>query len=133
MKRGVVVLALVLAALSGAGRAAAAIQVAITSPIDGAHSLSSVVNVDVSASADSGIYSVQLYVDDRPYGMPDPTQVGLCQYEIPWDTSGFSPGDHTLSALATDWSGAATTLLSSATPVNVGPPYPTIAITSPAR
>jgi hypothetical protein len=132
VKRRVVILALVLAALVAAGPAAAAIQVAITSPVDGAHSLSGVVNVDVNASADNGIYSVQLYVDGQPYGMPDTVQIALYQYEIPWDTSGVSQGNHVLSAIATDWSGASTTLMSSTVTVDVGPAYPSIVLTSPA-
>lgn len=131
MKRVVVVLTFVLAALIGAGHAAAAIQVAITSPVDGAHSLSGVVNVDVNASADSGIFSVQLYVDGQPYGVPDTLPIGLYQYQIPWDTNGVTQGYHVLSAIATDWSGATTTLMSSAVTVDVGPAYPSITLTSP--
>jgi hypothetical protein len=131
VKRSLVVLGLVLVALVGAGGAAAAIQATVTSPVDGAHSLSGVVNVDVTASADSGVYSVQLYVDGRPYGIPDTTQIGLYQYEIPWDTRAVSQGDHTLSALATDWSGAASTLMSPAITVDVGPAYPSIRLTAP--
>jgi hypothetical protein len=119
------------AALVGAGRGLAAIQVAITSPADGAHSLSGVVGVAVSASADQGIYSVQLYVDGQPSGVPDTTPVGLYQYAIPWDTSGVTQGTHALSVLATDWSGASTTLVSAPVTVDVGPAYPTIQLTAP--
>jgi hypothetical protein len=132
MKRTLVTLALVVVALAGAGRASAAIQAAITSPVDGAHSLSGVVNVDVTASADSGVYSVQLYVDGQPYGLPDTTPVGQYQYQLPWDTNGLPQGDHTLSVQATDWSGAATTLMSTPITVDVGPAYPTISLVAPA-
>jgi hypothetical protein len=120
------------AALIGAGRGLAAIQVAITSPADGAHSLSGVVDVAVSASADQGIYSVQLYVDGQPYGLPNTTPVSPYQYVIPWNTSGVAQGTHALSVLATDWSGASNTLVSAPVAVDVGPAYPTIQITSPA-
>ena len=131
MKRSLILLGLAVVALTGPGRAAAAIQTAVTSPSDGAHSLSGIVNVDVTASADSGVYSVQLYVDGRPYGIPDTTQIGLYQYEIPWDSSGVAQGDHTLSALATEWSGASSTLMSSPITVDVGPAYPSIRLTAP--
>ena len=130
-RRFFLVLLAITALLVGAGQAGAAIQVGITSPADGAHSLGGIVPVDVTASADSGIYSVQLYVDGNPYGMPDTTPIGLYQYEIPWDTSSVAQGDHVLSVVATDWSGASTTLMSSPVRVDVGPAYPTIALTSP--
>jgi Bacterial Ig domain/Polysaccharide deacetylase len=131
-RRFLLLLVAVAAVLVGAGQARAAIQVSITSPAAGAHSLAGVVPVDVTASADSGIYSVQLYVDGNPYGMPDTTPLGPYQYEIPWNTGGVPQGDHLLSVVATDWSGAKTTLMSSAVQVDVGPAYPTIALTSPA-
>jgi Big-like domain-containing protein/polysaccharide deacetylase len=133
MRRGLLLLAVAIAAvLAAAGQAQAAFQVGITSPVDGSHSLGGVVPVDVTASADIGIYSVQLYVDGTPYGMPDTTPIGLYQYEIPWDTSSVPQGDHLLSVVATDWSGASTTLMSSSVRVDVGPAYPTITLTSPS-
>jgi Bacterial Ig domain/Polysaccharide deacetylase len=130
-RRFLLLLVAVAAVLVGAGQARAAIQASITSPAAGAHSLGGVVPVDVTASADSGISSVQLYVDGNPYGMPDTTQIGLYQYEILWDTSGVAQGNHVLSVVATDWSGASTTLMSSAVQVDVGPAYPTVALISP--
>jgi Bacterial Ig domain/Polysaccharide deacetylase len=123
-------------ALAGAAAlaspAGAAIDVSIGSPPDGAHSLSGVVPVSVTASADQGIFAVQLYVDGQPSGIPDETTVGPYQYSIPWDTSTVSVGTHTLSVLATDWSSASATLMSATITVDVGPAYPTIALTSPA-
>ncbi len=117
--------------LIGAGQAGAAIQVSISSPADGAHSLQGVVQVAVTASADSGIYSVSLDVDGQPYGIADTVPVSPYQYVIPWDTSTVPPGDHTLTVLATDWSTGFVPQLSGPVQVDVGPPYPTVQLTWP--
>lgn len=103
MRRGIVCLALLIG-LVGAAPAYSAIEVAITSPAGGAHSLSGVVPVLVTASADNGIYAVQLNVDGAAYGAPDTEQVGQYRYEIDWNTSGLPAGDHTLTVTAYDWS-----------------------------
>ena len=117
--------------LIGAGQAAAAIQVSISSPNDGAHSLQDTVQVAVTASGDSGIYAVWLYVDGLPYGVANTTPVSPYQYVIPWDTSTVPPGDHTLTVLATDWSLGLVTEMSGPVDVDVGPAYPTVQLTSP--
>ncbi|HEY1370151.1 MAG TPA: Ig-like domain-containing protein [Gaiellaceae bacterium] len=133
MKRLALLIAVAAAcALVGVGRAAAAIQVSITSPADGAHSLKGVVQVNATASADNGIYSVQLYVDGNATGVADTTPVGQYQYTIPWDVSGVSPGDHTLAVEATDWSGTFAKQMSDPIHVDVGPDYPTVHLTAPA-
>ena len=67
MKKLLALLTIVVAGIAAAP-AAAAIEVAITNPENGAHSLGGVVNVEVTASANSGIYSVLLNVDGQPYG-----------------------------------------------------------------
>ena len=123
----------VLVANIAAPAAGAAINVGITSPQPGAHSLAGVVPVLVNASADQGIYSVQLEVDGVPYGIPDTTPVGPYQYEIDWDTSGESVGNHTLAVLVTDWSqlGGGVQQASDPVTVDVGPTYPTISLTVP--
>jgi len=117
------------------GRAASVstIQVSITSPAAGAHSLSGIVPVLISASAGAGIYSVQLLVDGLPIGSPVTTAVGPYQYEIDWNTAGVSIGSHVLTAVATDWSQPGGGLQQASAPVtvDVGPPYPQIALTSP--
>ncbi len=109
------------------------IEVSITSPVDGAHSLSGIVPIFVSASADAGIYSVQLVVDGLPIGAPVTTAAGPYEYEIPWDTSGVSVGTHVLTAVATDWSqpGGGVQQASAPVTVDVGPPYPTVTLTAP--
>ncbi len=120
-------------AVVAAPTAGAAISVGITSPADGSHSLSGVVPVRVSASADFGIYGVQLMVDGQPYGPVATTSVAPYEYEIGWDTSSVAPGTHTLAADAIDWSqlGGGTHMLSSPITVDVGPAYPTISLTNP--
>ena len=117
--------------LIGAGQAAAAIQVSISSPNDGAHSLQDTVQVAVTASGDSGVYAVWLYVDGLPYGVANTTPVSPYQYVIPWDTSTVPQGDHTLTALAIDWSTLFVPQLSEPVRVDVGPAYPTVQLTSP--
>lgn len=117
--------------LIGAAPAAAAIQVSITSPTDGAHSLQGVVPVAVTASADDGIYSVWLFVDGQPWGIANSLPVSQYQYVIPWDTSTLPQGDHTLTVLATDWSLGLLTQMSGPVHVDVGPAYPTVQLTSP--
>lgn len=84
MRRVLVLLALGLAAF-GAAPAGAAIQVSILSPMDGAQSLAGVVPVQISASAASGVYGVQLNVDGQAYPNAatwDSTPIGQYQYEI---------------------------------------------------
>jgi len=132
MRKLALIVGLVLAAILAPG-AGAGIDVAITAPVAGAHSLSGVVPVMISASADAGIYSVQLEVDGVPYGIPDSSPIGPYQYEIDWDTGGITPGDHTLTVLATDWSqiGGGARLASGSVTVDVGPPYPTVSLTAP--
>jgi Bacterial Ig domain/Polysaccharide deacetylase len=123
----------VVVAVIVAPAAGAAIDVGITSPQTGAHSLSGVVSVLVNASADQGIYSVQLEVDGVPFGIPDTTPVGPYQYEVDWDTSGVTVGNHTLSVLATDWSqiGGGVQQASDPVTVDVGPAYPTLSLIVP--
>ena len=90
-------------AVVAAPAAGAAISVGITSPADGSHSLSGIVPVRVSASADFGIYGVQLYVDGQPYG-PVPR---LRSRRTSTRSVGYLDGrarQHTLAADAIDWS-----------------------------
>ena len=96
-----------------------------------APTLSGVVTVAANASSDQGILSVQLLVDGNLTGLPVSTPVSPYQYELPWDTSGVAPGTHTLAILAVDWSGNAVATQSGSISVDVGPPYPTISLTSP--
>src|SRR6185295_7860537 len=87
MKRLTVLLAAIAACVLTAP-AYGAVQVAITSPESGAHSLAGVVPVTVTASADMGVYAVQLNVDGVAGSGWTTATTGLYQYEIDWDTSG---------------------------------------------
>src|SRR5262249_54174815 len=112
-----------------------AVEVAITSPGPGAHSLSGVVPVTITASADMGVYAVQLNVDGVASGTWTTATTGLYQYEIDWDTTGVSTGSHTLTATALDWSQPFPLgVLQDSAPitVDIGPPYPMIALSSPS-
>jgi hypothetical protein len=119
----------------GVGQARAAIEVSILSPAAGVHvgDVGVVVPVRIDASADQGIFGVQLLVDGQPYGAFDSTPVDLYRYQVDWNTVGLAVGTHTLAVTATDWSsiGGGAQLTSSPVTVDVGPSYPTIALTSP--
>ena len=123
----------VLVAVVAAPAAGAAIQASISSPADGAHSLSGVVPVTIDASADAGIYSVQLEVNGQLYGLPDTTTSAPFQYQINWDATGLAAGNYTLTAVATDWSqiGGGIQQASDPITVDVGPAYPTVSLTVP--
>ncbi|HZQ80520.1 MAG TPA: Ig-like domain-containing protein [Gaiellaceae bacterium] len=109
------------------------VEVSIASPVDGAHSLSGVVPVTVDASSDVGIYSVQLQVDGKYYGVPDLVPSPPFVYTISVDTSTLAQGTHTITAVATDWSqiGGGQRWASDPITVDVGPAYPTISLTAP--
>jgi hypothetical protein len=134
MRRVLAVLFLAAAMGAAARPASAAIEVAITKPEAGAHSLDGLVNVEVTASADAGIYAVQLNVDGKPYGDLVTTPVSAYRYVVPWNTNGLAFGTHTLTVTAMDWSqpfpaGAVRT--TDPLSVDVGPAYPTIALSAP--
>jgi hypothetical protein len=119
----------------GVGQARAAIEVSILVPATGAHvgDVGAIVPVRIDASADQGIFGVQLLVDGQPYGGFDSSPVDLYRYQVDWNTAGLAVGAHTLAVTATDWSsiGGGVQLTSSPVTVDVGPSYPTIALTAP--
>jgi hypothetical protein len=133
MKRLVVLLALV-AVVWVPPAAAINVEVAITSPGAGTHSLAGNVPVIINASSDVGIYGVQLQVDHKYYGVINMVPFAPYTYEIDVNASALTVGDHTLTAIATDWSqlGGGHKWASDDVTVDVGPAYPTIAITAPA-
>jgi hypothetical protein len=130
MRRAFALRTLVVAGIAAAP-AADAIEVAITKPENGAHSLAGVVEVGVNASADSGIYAVQLNDDGQPSGDWVTAPVSAYNYELDWSTSGVPVGEHTLSVTAMDWSKNfpdGTLQTSDPIMVDVGPAYPTISL-----
>jgi glucose/arabinose dehydrogenase/chitodextrinase len=94
------------------GATSAAPQVLIDFPANGAQ-ISNIVNVTADATDDTGVASVQFYVDGIATGAPDPTD----PYALAWDTRTVNNGAHTLTALATDIDGHST--LSAPVAVNV--------------
>ena len=94
------------------GTASDAPQVLIDFPANGAQ-VSNIVNVTADATDDTGVASVQFYVDGVATGAPDTTD----PYALAWDTRTVSNGAHTLTALATDVDGHST--LSAPVTVNV--------------
>ena len=94
------------------GPAVGSPQVLIDFPASGAQ-VGGIVNVTADASDDTGVASVQFYVDGVATGSPDTTD----PYALAWDTRTVSNGAHTLTALATDVDGHTT--LSAPVTVNV--------------
>ncbi|HEV8459879.1 MAG TPA: Ig-like domain-containing protein [Gaiellaceae bacterium] len=134
MKRLVVLLGLVAAAICTPQALAVTMQVSVTSPASGAHSLSGVVPVIINASSDVGVYGVQLQIDHKYYGVINTVPFAQYTYEIDVDASTIANGDHTLTAIATDWSklGGGAKWASRDVTVDFGPAYPTISMTAPA-
>ena len=94
------------------GTTAGSPQVSID-PINGPQ-VSGIVNVTATATDDTGVASVQFYVD----GFPPPGSLDTtAPYALAWDTRTASNGAHTLTALATDVDGHTT--LSAPVTVNV--------------
>ncbi|VIO79406.1 Exoglucanase B [Bradyrhizobium ivorense] len=87
-------------------------QVLIDFPANGAQ-VGGIVNVTADATDDTGIASVQFYVDNVAMGPPDTAD----PYALAWDTRATSNGAHTLTALATDIDGHST--MSAPVSVNV--------------
>ncbi len=117
-----------------AAPAAGAIEVAITNPENGAHSLGGVVKVNVTASASSGIYGVRLNVDGEPNGEWVTKPSAQYSYELEWPTDALAFGEHTLSVTAMDWSQPFPSEMVQTTDpitVDVGPAYPKISLTNP--
>jgi hypothetical protein len=74
-----------------------------------------------------GVAGVQFRLDGAPLGAEDTT----APYSVPWDTTGAAAGTHTLTAVARDAAGNATTSAPVSVTVSDHTP-PTVAITSPA-
>jgi Bacterial Ig domain len=133
MKRLVVLLVLFAAAFGPPSAGAVTLKVSITTPAGGAHSLAGTVPVIINASSDVGVFGVQLQIDHKYYGVINTVPFAQYTYEIDVDASTIANGDHTLTAIATDWSklGGGTKWASRDVTVDFGPAYPTIGITAP--
>ena len=92
--------------------------VSITNPAS-AQTVSGTVPVAATASDDTGVASVQFFLDGTALGSP----VTAAPYAVQWDTATAPNGTHTLSAQATDTSGNVGTSQSvSVTVQNPAPP-----------
>ena len=93
--------------------------VSITSPTASAIVLGTI-NVTANAADNVAVASVQLKVDGNNVGSPDTS----APYSLPWDTLTTANGSHTLTVVATDGAGNATTSAQVAVTVN-NPPVDT--------
>jgi len=97
--------------------------VSITAPFN-TQIVAGTVTVSANASDNAGVVGVQFKLDGNNLGNEDTTP----PYSISWNTTGFSPGTHTLTAVARDAVNSTTS-----TPINVGVDNtaPTVSVTAP--
>jgi len=116
--------------LSGASNQATAVvtssdvtppSVSITAPTAGA-TVSSTITLTASASDNVGVTSVQFMLDGNALGAP----LTAAPYSEPWDTSTVTNGGHTLTAVARDAAGNATTSSPIGITVNNTTPPPSV-------
>jgi hypothetical protein len=74
--------------------------VSITAPLDGA-TVTGTTTLSASASDNVGVAGVQFLLDGSKLG----SQISSSPYIMQWNTATASPGPHTISATATDFSG----------------------------
>jgi hypothetical protein len=106
----------------------AAPTVTITSPTVGA-TVANSVSVTANASSSLAIASVQFMVDGTNLG----PALTAAPYTYSWDTTKINNGSHTLTAVATDTLGQATTSAGVTVTVSNVIPAPTVSITSPTN
>jgi glucose/arabinose dehydrogenase/PKD repeat protein len=85
------------------GTAAGSPDVVVNAPADGSEVIG-IVNVMAEATDDTGVASVQFYVDGIATGLPDTTG----PYALAWDSRTVSNGEHVLTARVTDLDGNST-------------------------
>lgn len=104
--------------------------VSISSPAAGA-SLSGTTSVDITASDNVGVTSVQLKIDSASFGAP----LTAAPYVVAVNTNSLSNGNHILTATASDAAGNVGTSASVTVKVNntTSNPTPTVALLSPAN
>jgi uncharacterized delta-60 repeat protein len=94
-------------------------SVSISAPVAGA-TVSGLETVSAVASDNAGVAGVQFKLDGANLGAEDAT----APYSFPWDTTTFTNGSHTLTAVARDAAGNATTSAAVAVNVSNAPPPP---------
>lgn len=102
-------------------------SVSVTAPMSGA-SLSGIVTISASASDNVGVASVQFQLDGANLGTP----VTAAPYTYSWDTGTTTPGNHTLTAIASDATGNITTS-SGVTITVLDVSAPSVSVTAPAN
>lgn len=105
--------------------------VSISEPADGA-TVSGTVAIAATASDDVGVSQVVFYVDGSQIGSDE-----TAPYEISWDTTASTDGEHVLTATAFDAAGNTGNAAAVAVTVNNAPPpadttAPTVSISTPA-
>ncbi|HMC78494.1 MAG TPA: Ig-like domain-containing protein, partial [Vicinamibacterales bacterium] len=100
--------------------------VTVTSP-GAASSVGATVTLSATAADDIGVSGVQFLLDGTPLGAEDTT----APYELAWDTAPIANGAHTLTAVARDAAGHATTSAAVSVTVMNDTASPTVAVTSP--
>jgi peptidoglycan/xylan/chitin deacetylase (PgdA/CDA1 family) len=90
--------------------------VSLTAPTAGASVIGTAVYITAQATDNVGVTSVKFLLDGTVLGSKTaPTTTGGSTYQWKWDSSTVSPGQHTLTAIASDAAGNQTT----STPVTV--------------
>ncbi len=101
-------------------------SVAFATPTGGTVASESIV-VSATASDNLGVAGVKFLLDNNPLGAEDTS----APYEVTWNTSGASNGEHVLTAVARDAAGNQTSATLGVTVSNDGA-APSVAFTSPA-
>ena len=102
--------------------------VAITAPADGATVSGTAVTVSATASDNVAVVGVQFQLDGANLGAADTAS----PYSIAWNTTTASNGSHSLTAVASDAAGNATTATTVTVTVNNDATPPTVSLTAPA-
>jgi len=103
-------------------------EVGVLAPASNAY-VSGTVTFEVEATDGAGLEGVWVRTDEGPW-VPMSLNSATGNYEVEWDTSAVSDGEHTLTARARDvWRNEATTL---AVPVTVDNTAPVASVSTPA-
>src|SRR5204863_465320 len=88
---------------------------------------SATTTVIATAADDLGVAGVQFLLDGAPLG----AEATTAPYELAWDTATVANGAHTLTAIARDAAGQATTSVAVSVTVANDTTAPTVTVTSP--
>src|SRR5262249_42819321 len=113
---------------AGNGRDAPPPPVSRPAPANGATISGTTVTVSATASDNVGVASVQFKLDGANLGALDTAS----PYSVTWDSTTATNGSHTLTAVATDGAGNATTATAVTVTVNNDTTPPTVSVTAPA-